>query len=72
MSTGVLEAPTKGLRIEWDTDDLVSVQLAETAFAEAKARKDLLVATRGDEAVVIKDFDQTAERIVAAPQLVGG
>lgn len=72
MSTGVLEAPTHGLRVEWDTEDLISVQNAETAFAEAKTRKDLIVATRGSESTVIKDFDKTAERIVAAPQLVGG
>lgn len=72
MSAGVLEAPTRGLRIEWDTDDIISVRNAETAFADAKARNDLIVATHGGQATVVRDFDQTAEHIVAAPQLVGG
>lgn len=69
---GVFEAPRVGLKLRWDTTDEESVAKVAVAFADAKARGDVLFRTNGADTEQVRVFDMTAEHIVAMPQLQGG
>lgn len=55
-------------------DDIAELTAAQAAFDAAKAQGNLAykMDADGSNAEVIREFDQTAERIVMSPQLVGG
>lgn len=61
-------------RIEWDPDNPAEVAIARKAFKAAKDKKMLIYKTRedGSRAEQLREFDPTAERIIATPQTVGG
>lgn len=65
---------TGDIRIEWDPANEHEVEMARKAFQAAKKKKYLTYRTRrdGTRGEVIREFDPQAERIVAAPQTVGG
>ena len=65
---------TGDTRIEWDPSNKDEVKIARKAFDEAKAKKMLLYKTdaHGNAGERIREFDPSAERIIATRQLVGG
>ena len=65
---------TGDTRIEWDPSNKTEVKIARAAFDEAKKKKMLTykVDSRGNRGELIREFDPTAERIIATPQTVGG
>lgn len=63
--------------IVWDKNDPASVEIARAAFDKAREKKCLLYRTdkNGNKAQIIhksEPFDVSAEKIIAAPQNVGG
>lgn len=65
---------TGDTRIEWDPSRPDEVEMARKAFKVAKDKKYLTYRVRHDGTAgeLIREFDPTAERIIAAPQTVGG
>jgi hypothetical protein len=65
---------TGDTRIEWDPSSEFEVEVARKAFEAAKAKKYLIYKTdaNGGRGELMRTFDPTAERIVCAPQTVGG
>jgi len=65
---------TGDIRTEWDPRKPEEVELARKAFKDAKDKKMLIYRTRADgsKAEQMREFDPTAERIIATPQTVGG
>lgn len=65
---------TGDTRIEWDPNNPDEVAMARKAFKTAKDKKMLIYKTRADgsRAEQLREFDPTAERIIATPQTVGG
>jgi hypothetical protein len=65
---------TGDTRIEWDPSKPDEVEMARKAFQAAKDKKYLIYKTKrnGDKGELMREFDPSAERIVCAPQTVGG
>lgn len=65
---------TGDVRHEWDPSDPVAVEMARAAFQAAKGKKMLIYKTRrdGSRGELLREFDPSAERIIATPQTVGG
>ena len=65
---------TGDIRTEWDPSKPEEVEMARKAFKAAKDKKMLIYRTRADgsRAEQMREFDPTAERIIATPQTVGG
>jgi len=65
---------TGDTRTEWDKNRPDEVELARKAFQAAKEKKMLIYRTRADgsKAELMREFDPSAERIIATPQTVGG
>lgn len=61
-------------RIEWDPNDTVSTEIARKAFKDLKKKGHLIykLGRSGREGELLREFDPSAERIVASPQTVGG
>lgn len=76
MTTSLIHTldTTGDTRIEWDPAKPDEVALARRAFQDAKDKKMLIYRTRADgtQGELLRDFDPNAERIVCAPQTVGG
>lgn len=62
------------LRIEWDPQDQSQVALAGEAFQGARSRgmTGYKVEQGGQRGELITQFEAEAQRIVMAPQMVGG
>lgn len=65
---------TGDTRIEWDSEDPASVEIARASFNVARRKGHFAYRlTSGDRrGEQIREFDPEAERIVLSPQLVGG
>lgn len=76
MSNGTLHVMdrTGDTKIMWSSDNPDEVEAAKATFDSLKKKKFLAYTVRedGEKGEVIRDFDKTAERIIMAPQLVGG
>lgn len=74
MSTMHTLDVTGDTRIEWNPDVAEEVSMARKAFDEAKKKKYLTykLDARGQKGELLHNFDPSAERIVCAPQTVGG
>lgn len=76
MSTSTLyiQNETGDTRIEWDKDNEAETEIARKAFQALKDKRYLTYKTRADgsRGELLREWDPTAERIVASPQLVGG
>lgn len=58
----------------WSADNQDEIDAAEKMFTELKAKGYLAykVDANGDKAEVIHQFDETAEKIIMSPQIIGG
>lgn len=65
---------TGDTRVEWDPANATEVEIARKAFDRLKDKKYLIYRTRADgsQGEIMRKFDPAAERIIAAPQTVGG
>ncbi len=65
---------TGDTRLEWNPNDPVSVASAKAGFDAAKAKGYYAYRTRADgsKGEIIHEFDPNAEKIIMAPQIVGG
>ena len=65
---------TGDTRIEWNPANDAEVKMAKAAFKTAKDKKMLIykVGADGSKGELLREFDPNAERIIAAPQTVGG
>ena len=77
MSIGELRIMDKefgDMPISWDSDNQDQVDIARAAFKKAKDKGMLLFRTKkdGSKGEQIREFDPNAERIIAAPAVVGG
>jgi len=74
MSTLHILDRTGDTRVEWDQDNPAEVKMAKAAFKTAQDKKMLIyrVDASGARGEIMRTFDPTAERIIAAPQTVGG
>ena len=61
-------------RVIWDADKPAEVEAARETFTKLKAKGYLAYAVtrKGDKGEVIRDFDPDAEKMILAPQTVGG
>jgi hypothetical protein len=59
-------------RITWDPDNGAEVTEARGAFEKLRRDGWLLYRVDGEDREVIREFDPTAARIIAHPQIVGG
>lgn len=61
-------------RFMWNKDNADEVSAAKETFQKLKDKKYLAykVNADGSRGEVIREFDPTAEKIIMAPQLVGG
>jgi hypothetical protein len=68
----IMDKEAGDLPISWDSDDDDQVEIA--AFDKAKSKGMVMYKTdkKGNKGEVITKFDKNAERIIAAPALVGG
>jgi hypothetical protein len=74
---GIIEIPnrTGDLKIMWDRRNDVEVAAAQAAFDQAVKDKALIYKAEGKEGTrgeQVKKFDKKHERLIVAPQLVGG
>lgn len=64
------------LKIIWDKNNADEVAAARAQFKELTEKKRFLaykvLDKAGEKGEVIKEFDPNAERIILAPQMVGG
>lgn len=69
----VLDA-TGDTRVEWNPNNPDEVALARKAFQNAKDKRYLIyrVEPGGTRGELLREFDPSAERIICAPQTVGG
>jgi hypothetical protein len=69
----ILDA-TGDTRIIWDPDRPEEVAQAKDTFAKLKAKGYLAysVNRKGDKGEVLREFDADAEKMILAPQTVGG
>ena len=84
MATAVLDVKSFGIlcalddtgdtRLQWDQNAPEEVVKAKARFDELKKKGYLAysVNAKGDQGVVLKDFDPTAERIIMHSQMIGG
>lgn len=84
MEAAVLETNDFGLlcamddtgdsRIQWERSDPLQVEKARLRFDELKKKGYMAysVNSKGDQGVVLGDFDPTAERIIMHSQMIGG
>lgn len=74
MSTMHIMDVTGDTKIMWSADNPDEVEAAKATFDKLKSKKFLAYTVRddGEKGEVIRNFDKTAERIIMAPQLVGG
>ncbi len=84
MGTSLLEVEDHGLlcamddtgdsRIQWDRTDPLQIAKAKSRFEELKKKGYLAysVNKKGDQGVVLSDFDPNAERIIMHSQMIGG
>jgi len=74
MSTLHILDRTGDTRVEWDQDNPAEVKMAKAAFKTAQDKKMLIYKLNrdGSRGELLRNFDPTAERIIAAPQTVGG
>lgn len=65
---------TGDTRIEWDPNNPAEIEMAKAAFKAAQDKKYLIykLGADGQKGELLRNFDPTAERIIAAPQTVGG
>jgi hypothetical protein len=65
---------TGDTRLQWDPNNVEEAAKAQSRFNELKAKGYLAysVTGKGDQGVVMKDFDPKAERIIMHSQMVGG
>lgn len=72
--TGVISEmnETGDVKIRWNKDNPDEVAAARAAFDALKAKKYRSYTVNGKNRVIIHAFDPDAERIVMAPQTVGG
>jgi tRNA U38,U39,U40 pseudouridine synthase TruA len=66
---------TGDTKVIWSADNPDEVEAARNTFDELVGEKKFLaykVKKDGTKGEVIRKFDKTAERIILAPQLVGG
>lgn len=63
---------TGDTEITWDSDQRTEIDAAREHFAKLKSKGYMAYTVRGDNRTQIHAFDETAERIVMAPPLVGG
>jgi hypothetical protein len=70
----IMDKEAGDLPISWDSDDEDQVEIAKAAFDKAKSKGMIMYKTdkKGNKGEVITKFDKNAERIIAAPALVGG
>lgn len=74
---GVIETPDKtgDTKIMWDRRNPDEVAMARAAFDTAMTRRAMVYKAEGKEGTrgeQIREFDETAERLVVVPQIVGG
>lgn len=74
MSTLSVMNSTGDVKLMWDSANEVETEAARTLFNETKAKGHLAytVNADGEKAEVVHEFDPKAERIIMAPQMVGG
>lgn len=74
MSVQIVLDSSGDSRHEFDAGDAVAVRLAEERFRRLTAKGYQAVAfiEPGGQGKAIKEFDQTVERTVFVPRLVGG
>lgn len=74
MSTMHVMDVTGDTKVMWSADNPDEVEAAKETFDRLKKKKFLAytVKDNGEKGEVIREFDKTAERIIMAPQLVGG
>lgn len=65
---------TGDTRIEWDPTVKVEVDMARKAFNAVKKKQYLIykLDADGSQGELMREFDPSAERIIAVPQTVGG
>lgn len=65
---------TGDTKIIWDPDKPIEVEHARKTFDDMKAKGYLAyrVNAKGDKGEVLKRFDPEAEKMILAPQTVGG
>lgn len=65
---------TGDTKVIWSADNPDEVENAKATFDRLKGKGFLAYTVRedGEKGEVIRKFDKTAERIIMAPQLVGG
>lgn len=65
---------TGDTRIEWDPNVADEVEMARKQFKAAQKKRYLIYRTsrNGERGEIMREFDPAAERIVCAPQTVGG
>ena len=69
MSTLFLMDETGDTRLQWDRNNRDEVLAAKSRFAELKQKG---FAAYNERRELLHDFDETAERIVMVPPMVGG
>lgn len=65
---------TGDTKLIWDPEKAEEVEHARKTFSEMKKKGYLAyrVNRKGDQGEVMKDFDETAEKMIMAPATVGG
>lgn len=74
MSTMHVMDVTGDTKVMWSADNPDEVENAKATFDRLKGKGFLAytVKDNGEKGEMIRKFDKTAERIIMAPQLVGG
>lgn len=74
---GVIIVPddTGDAKIMWNRGNADEIAIARAAFDTATGRKSMIYAAVGEEGLrgeKVTTFDETAERLIVVPQIVGG
>ena len=67
--------PTGDTKLIWDSENEHEVANAKRTFEDLRAKGFLAYSVkgkRGEKGEVIREFDETAERIILAPPMQGG
>ena len=70
----ILSANEGDLKIVWDKNNEIEVEMAEKQFNDAMKKKfaAFSVKAKGKKDVKITEFDPDAEKIILVPPIVGG